>query len=85
MFGNPFSIYTGEFSLEESMANFEYETSKRLILDKDFRLQVLSLQGKKLGCFCKKCHSDMPSFAVDTTPCHAEFYANYLNSRQEIV
>lgn len=84
-FGNPFSIYTGEYTLEDSMFQFELEISKKLVLDKEFKQSVLNLTGKKIGCFCKKCRSDQPAFAVDTTPCHAEFYANYLNSLQGIV
>lgn len=84
-FGNPFSLYTGEYTLEESLFNFEYETSKRLILEKDFRADVLSLRGKKLGCSCKKCRSDQPAFAFDETPCHGEFFANFLNSLEGLV
>lgn len=84
-FGNPFSIYTGEYTLEESMFAFEYEISKKLILDKEFRSDVLALRGKKLGCSCKKCRTDQEAFATDTTECHGEFFANFLNSLQELV
>jgi hypothetical protein len=67
------------------MFQFELEISKKLVLDKEFKQAVLGMTGKKIGCFCKKCRSDQPAFVLDTTPCHAEFYANYLNSLQEIV
>ncbi len=62
------------------MFAFSYETSKRMILEKDFKQSILKLKGKKLGCFCKRCKSDSISFATDITECHGEFYANYLNS-----
>jgi len=52
-------------------------------LDKEFRSYVLSIKGKTLGCFCKKHRSDSDLFALDDTPCHAEFYANWLNSWDE--
>jgi hypothetical protein len=43
------------------------------------------LRGKKLGCSCKKCRTDQEAFATDITDCHGEFYANFLNSLQELV
>ena len=55
------------------------------MLEPEFKQLVLGLRGKKLGCSCKKHRSDTEAFALDTTPCHGEFYANYLNSLNEDV
>lgn len=67
------------------MFNFEVEISKKLVLDKEFRADVLALRGKRLGCTCKKCRSDQDAFATDTTACHGEFFANFLNSLEGLV
>lgn len=82
--GNNYSIHTGEYTLDESLNLFAYEISKKLVLDKEFRAYVFSLEGKKIACSCKKTKSDSPEFAFDTTRCHIEFYCNYINSSQGI-
>jgi hypothetical protein len=46
---------------EESIAEFKKDFLKRVETDQEFREQVLSLKGKRLGCFCKPlaCHGDV--------------------------
>lgn len=58
-FGNPFDLRN--FTREEALAKFEEHFLSRVKSDAVFREKVLSLRGKKLGCFCKprKCHGDI--------------------------
>lgn len=63
VFGNPFD--TGP--LEDKIAKFKEYFVARIEQDPDFRSKVLSLRGKRLGCFCKP------------KECHADTIANFLN------
>lgn len=67
------------------MRMYEYDFSRRLATDGEFRIYIMSLKGKKLGCYCKKHRSDSDFFALDTTVCHGEIISNYINTVQEIV
>lgn len=66
-FGNPYKLdknTTREEVIKEYIAYFYY----RLENDKEFKLRVLELNGKILGCFC------LPQL------CHASVIADYLNN-----
>lgn len=64
---------------------YEYDFSRKLLNDKEFREYVLNLKGKKLGCFCKKTRSEQEGFILDDTPCHGEIIANFVNTYYNIV
>lgn len=56
-FGNPFSSGTRE----QNIADFRIYFENRLWNDPEFRVKVIGLKGKRLGCFCKPkaCHGDV--------------------------
>lgn len=56
-FGNPYSAGTRDENVKMYKAYF----NARIKTDPVFKQRVLSLKGKKLGCFCKplKCHGDV--------------------------
>lgn len=57
--GNP---YQDSCDHEESLYLFQEYFMGRLKSDRQFRLAVLSIRGKKLGCFCEhgeRCHADI--------------------------
>jgi len=58
-FGNPFTEADG--SREEIIKLFESYARRRMLKDEDWRNNILALDGKKLGCFCKPlpCHGDI--------------------------
>jgi hypothetical protein len=58
-FGNPYPVE--QFGREECIARYREYFYHRVEHDEPFRLAVLSLQGKKLACFCKPlaCHGDI--------------------------
>ncbi len=60
-FGNPNSHLDGFSSREESISAYEYDFYNKIKRDIIFKIQVLSLYGKKLGCSCKPqaCHGDV--------------------------
>lgn len=65
-FGNPFKVE--EFGREGSIAMFKNYFYRRIETDEAFRQAVLSLRGKRLGCFCKP------------LACHGDVYCEWLNS-----
>lgn len=66
-FGNPFSVR--QYGPEQAMARFIQYFEDRVERDSKFRNEVLKLQGKTLGCFCKP------------GPCHGDVIARWLNDR----
>lgn len=58
-FGNPFPV--GVHGRDKCIELFEEYFLDRLERDSDFAEAVLSLKGKRLGCFCKpkRCHGDV--------------------------
>lgn len=65
-FGNPFRL-----TPDDRAAVLErYKTwfLERVRTDREFRHKVLSLRGKRLGCFCKPalCHGDVIAAWVDS-------------------
>lgn len=58
-FGNPFPVKT--YGRERCLELYREYFHKRIAEDMEFRSAVLSLRGKRLGCFCKpeKCHGDI--------------------------
>ena len=58
-FGNPFPLE--EYGREGCIAMFRDYFYKRIEEDAEFRKAVLSLKGKRIGCFCKplNCHGDI--------------------------
>ena len=67
-FGNPYAVNEvcgrcGEFHTTpgSTIPCFKEYFLERVEADQEFRLQVLALKGKVLGCFCKPkaCHGDV--------------------------
>jgi hypothetical protein len=71
-FGNPFPVHNGEFTLEESLHLYEHYLFDKIMTESDFKSKFLQLEGKKLGCFCKKARSDSEEYKNDRTPCHGD-------------
>jgi hypothetical protein len=68
IFGNPFII--GEDGTREEVVNkYREYFYNRINTDASFRLAVLSLNGKRLACFCapKSCHGDIIKEYLDKT------------------
>ncbi len=59
-FGNPFRMGNG-ISREDAVQKFQRYFTERIEKDSEFRRRVLTLKGKRLGCFCKPkaCHGDV--------------------------
>lgn len=79
LFGNPYKV--GEFcqrcrqrheSGGETLPCFRAYFEERVKYDRAFRLQVLRLRGKTLGCFC------VPQ------PCHAVIIAEWIDSQETL-
>lgn len=68
-FGNPY----GQYSREENIKLFKEYFCRRLETDSEFALNVLQLQGLRLGCFC---HDENGV----GKPCHCDVIAEYLNN-----
>ncbi len=61
-FGNPFHLKNTQDDMEREKVVAQYkEYFYEKIKDETFRNAVLSLKGKRLGCFCKPkaCHGDI--------------------------
>ena len=74
-FGNPIKINEKCFVCEnvhtksgDTINCFEKFFYMRLEIDEDYKNKILSLSGKRLGCFCKPKN------------CHGDIIANYLNN-----
>jgi len=77
-FGNPYPL--GKYSREESIRKYKKYFWSRVRTDPEFLEAVLSLRGKRLGCFCKPlpCHGDIISdFLAWYTP---EKFEKYITS-----
>jgi len=70
--GNPFK----SGSREQNIANYRAYFFKRLSIDKPFKELVLSLKGKRLGCFCHGSASKTPA-------CHGDVLVEFLNTHPE--
>ena len=67
IFGNPFKI--GEDGdREEVIAKYRQHFYDKIRTDPGFKSDILKLQGKVLGCFCKP------------LACHGDVVAEYLNN-----
>jgi len=60
LFGNPFKMHS-ESDRDLVIARYRVWFYARIVRDREFRRAVLSLRGKKLGCWCapKSCHGDV--------------------------
>ena len=60
IFGNPFEIGK-DGSRQDVVDKYRDYFHKRIDEDIEFKKQVLTLKGKRLGCFCKPhaCHGDI--------------------------
>lgn len=60
IFGNPFEIGK-DGSRQDVVDKYRAYFHTRIDEDIEFKKQVLSLRGKRLGCFCKPhaCHGDI--------------------------
>jgi len=58
-YGNPFTVE--EYGREECLRLYKEYFDNRIVTDPVFRAAILSLRGKRLGCFCKPlaCHGDI--------------------------
>ncbi len=70
VFGNPFTPSPVHFphAREVCVDKFRHYFLERVENDPEFRRRVLSLKGKRLGCFCKPlpCHGDVIAEWVDS-------------------
>ena len=59
-FGNPFRIGLG-ISRDDAVKQFQRYFADRIEKDSEFKQRILTLKGKRLGCFCKpkECHGDV--------------------------
>ena len=59
-FGNPFRIGR-DGNREQVIELYRQMIKKRMLSDEEFADEVLSLRGKRLGCYCKPlaCHGDV--------------------------
>lgn len=57
----------------EAVDLYRIEFNYRIIEDQEFRLNILKLSGKRLGCFCKK--------RDGTGVCHGDVIAEWLNQQ----
>lgn len=67
-FGNPIKLQPGE-AKGSTLDKFREYFYDRIDRDQEFKQRVLSLKGKRLGCFCKP------------APCHGDIIADYVNSQ----
>lgn len=65
-FGNPYPLLKGE-DIGATLEKFKEYFLNRLEKDTEFKAKVISLRGKRLGCFCKpkKCHGDIIANYLD--------------------
>lgn len=78
-FGNPFSVHNGEYTLEDSLRLYEHYIFDKIMTEPVFKKKMKTLEGKKLGCFCKKSKTGTPEYEHDTTPCHGDILVKLLN------
>jgi hypothetical protein len=71
-FGNPFPVHNGEYTLEESLHLYEHHLFDKIMTEPKFKIKIINLEGKKLGCFCKKSRSDSKEYETDYTKCHGD-------------
>lgn len=59
-FGNPFKL-SKEETRDATIEKFKVYFLERILSDDEFKMNVLELRGKTLGCFCKPalCHGDV--------------------------
>ena len=77
-FGNPFDHNRLGITRDEACNKFEDYFYKKL-RDPNFRGMVLSLRGKKLGCWCR-CLPACDNPKCKTHRCHVETIVNYLEA-----
>jgi hypothetical protein len=70
-FGNPFRIKEGE-SRGSTIKQYKEYFYKRIETDPEFKVKILSLKGKRLGCFCKP------------YPCHVNVIVEYLEGSDQL-
>jgi hypothetical protein len=70
--GNPFEIGRDGTRAQVLQKHRAWATH-RLVMDYEFRLQVLGLRGKTLGCFCRP------------AACHGDFYVEWIGMYVEIL
>jgi len=80
IFGNPFYIgpprADGDGTREEVVFKHLVYFHRRLISDPEFKRRVLSLKGKKLGCYCH----DWNGIGENPLYCHGDTITAYLNT-----
>jgi len=66
-FGNPFPLMGA--SRGATIEKYKEYFYKRINTDPEFKERVLSLKGKRLGCFCKpyQCHGDIIAEYLEST------------------
>lgn len=69
--GNPFKLQPNEpkGATKEKFEKYFYE---RIEKDTEFKEKVLSLKGKRIGCFCKQPNKEVW--------CHGDVYVEYLKN-----
>lgn len=81
-FGNPYT----HLAIAKTLAKYQVATREESIdqyrawfllklRDQDFRTQVKALNGKRLGCFCKRTDKEVP--------CHGDVIKEYLDNLKD--
>lgn len=73
VFGNPYPITKGRISAvgkrkaRQEVIDHYRKWFRNKLRDEEFRIQVLALKGKNLGCFCapKRCHGEIIKAFLD--------------------
>jgi hypothetical protein len=81
IFGNPFDHMRLGITRDEACDRFE-EYFKKKLTNPEFRDKVLSLRGKKLGCWCR-CLPPCNNPKCKTHRCHVETIARFLNEYEQ--
>ena len=79
-FGNKYRGSTlggGVAGRNEAIARFKHEFMCRIAQDIEFSQRVVSLRGKRLGCFCKEPLEKVGRIDI---PCHGDVYVEFLDS-----
>jgi hypothetical protein len=78
-FGNPYKLKKdgGNYTREESVQEYKRWFCNRIQTDEDFREEIESLRGEKIGCYCVLTPKTSTERPLDQ--CHGEVILAHLN------
>ena len=82
IFANPYDHNKLGITRDEACDKYDEYFQKRILTDKPFRDRVLSLEGKKLGCWCcciPKCNNSKCEYKR----CHVQTIVNFINNNKK--